>query len=82
MDKIRKKGKIDCVLSSDECAELSDFLYQIGKSDVQNQIRLIEGYRENVKHMYEKYNALYIKNSKLYLSFGFLGGAVISIFML
>ena len=82
IENIRKKGRVESPLSDEENAAISDFLYKLGKSDKENQLMIIEGFGEYVKQMKIKYDNIIAKNSKLYISFGFFGGTVLSLILI
>lgn len=82
IDNIVKKRCIKSPLTSDENREISTFLYSLGKSGPESQKTLIKGFKEYVNHLMSKYTAEYEKNSKLYLSFGFFSGALISLVLI
>lgn len=81
-ENIKSKKPIESCLSSSDNAEISRFLYSLGKSDINSQIKLIRGFKEYINSVEAEYHASFIKNSKLYISFGFFGGVVISLILL
>lgn len=81
-ENIKSSKQVNSCLSGNENTEISQFLYSLGKSDIKSQISLIQGFKEYINSAEAEYNALYNKNSKLYISFGFFGGVVISLILL
>lgn len=79
METIANQSVISSPLTDEENREISAFLYSLGKSNAQSQILLIDGFREYVKFMITKYSDAYTKNSKLFITFGFFSGALISL---
>lgn len=78
-ENVMKKCKISSCLSKAENDELSGFLYALGKSDIKSQKRLISGFKEYIKNSQEIYSEKHRKDSKLYVTFGFFFGIVISL---
>jgi stage III sporulation protein AB len=81
-DNVKKYKNVESCLAYSDNQELSNFLYSLGKSDVKSQINLITGFKEYINIREADYNTQYSKNSKLYLSFGFFGGVVISLVLI
>lgn len=82
IESIKNSGNISFPFSENENEKLSSYLYQLGKTDVKGQIKIIEGLKEYVKSLLKKYSARYEKNAKLYISLGFFGGAVLSLMII
>lgn len=81
-ENVKSNRPVKSCLSNSENIELSKFLYSLGKSDVKSQIKLINGFKEYIKERESEYNFQLKKNSKLYISFGFFGGLVISLVLI
>ncbi len=79
IEKIKSRGKMDLPFTEDENSELALFLYSLGKSDSKSQLKLIEAFKQYVSEMKNNYYEKYVKSSKLYISFGFFFGTVISL---
>lgn len=78
--KSRAEPKSD--LSDDENRELGDFLYSLGKSDVNSQLKLIKGFRQYIDYSKNQYISQYQKNSKVYISLGLFSGIVLSLVLI
>jgi stage III sporulation protein AB len=76
---LTKKTQVNSALSKSENEELSNFLFLLGKTDVNSQKKLISGYKEYAKNSLEKYTQKYKKDSKIYVSFGFFFACVLSL---
>lgn len=81
-DCIKEKSKILSPLSFAENEEISQFLYSLGKSDIKSQLILIDSFREYINHSLLIYREKHKKNSKLFITFGFFGGVVISLLLI
>ncbi len=79
---ITDKRAIHSPLSTEDSRFLSDFFYSLGKSDGKAQRVFIDGCREYIKNALTEYEAAYRKNARLYLSFGFFGGVLLSAVLL
>ena len=79
---IINRTDISTPLSKAENGEISCFLNSLGKSDVKAQIKLVSGFREYIKAVEEKYSEEYSRYSKIYLSFGFFGGVILSLILI
>ncbi len=79
---IREKKKLASPLSDEDNEALSRLLFSLGKSDVNSQLTLIDGFKEYIKIKEEQYREEYDKNSRLYLAFGLFSGLVISVLIL
>lgn len=73
-DFIEEKSTIKSILNSLENAEISNFIYSLGKSDLSTQIKQIELYMAKFKMYQEKYLSSYQKYQKIYLSLGLFSG--------
>lgn len=82
IENIKNKGYISLPFNSNENEKLSSFLYQLGKTDVSGQLSLIKGFKEYSDIIYKKYSSQHEKSSKLYISFGFFGGIIISLMII
>ena len=76
---LTKKTQVNSALSKSENEELSNFLFLLGKTDVNSQKKLISGFKEYAKNSLEKYTQKYKKDSKIYVSFGFFFACVLSL---
>lgn len=74
---VKEKTIIKSLLSSEENAELSSFLFSLGKSDKQSQLKVIEGFKQYIKNSEKEYSEQLKKNERLYLAFGFFSGALL-----
>ena len=74
---VKFKSDIKSPLENSLNAELSSFLYSLGKSDAKSQQRLIASFQKRLEAAENEYKSLYAKNSRLYVSFGVFSGAVI-----
>lgn len=81
-ENLKENMALSSTLSSAENEKISSFLYSLGKSDVNSQIKLITGFKEYSKNCENKYLDQYQKYNKLYLSFGFFGGVIISLILI
>ena len=75
-ENIKHEKEIVSCLKSAENKELSRFLYSLGKSDIINQKRLIEGFKTYILHSLDYYEQAKTKNTKLYITFGAFFGIV------
>ena len=82
VENIASERVVNSPLRNEENAEISRFLYSLGKSDSTRQLKLIEGFRDYMNSVKSSYKNEYIKNSKIYIGFGFFSGAVVSLVML
>lgn len=81
-ENIKRNVQVVSCLSNSENLEISQFLYSLGKSDVHSQIKLINGFREYINARESEYISSFNKNSKLYITFGFFSGVVISLILI
>lgn len=79
IDNLSCKGKVDSCLNNVENQEISDFLYSLGKSNSTTQIRIIEGFKGYIHSCADKYENMFKRNNKLYISFGLFGGIILSL---
>ena len=82
IENIKNKEYISLPFNSNENEKLSSFLYQLGKTDIKGQLSIIKGFKEYSDIIYKKYSSQYEKSSKLYVSFGFFGGVIISLMII
>jgi stage III sporulation protein AB len=81
-DFVKQLKKPTSSLSDDENLSLAEFLFSLGKSDIKGQISLTENFKEYLLQIKNKYYQNYVKNSKLYITFGFFSGVVFSLVMI
>lgn len=81
-DCVKQKSVISSPLSAAENEEISQFLYSLGKSDIKSQLLLIEAFREYVSHSRCVYREKHKKDSKLFVTFGFFSGVVVSLLLI
>lgn len=81
-DAVIDKSKIESVLCDKDNREISDFLYSFGKSDRENQIKLVNAFKNYITESEKKYKDVYSRNSNLYKAFGFFGGVAIAVILL
>lgn len=81
-DCVKQKSGIVSPLSADENEEIAQFLYSLGKSDIKSQLLLIEAFREYISHSLSLYREKYKKDSKLFVTFGFFGGVIVSLLLI
>lgn len=78
---IEKKSPVHTNLERKDNEELSDFLYSIGTTDLENQLRITEGYKAFANTRKAYYQQEYEKRRKLYSAFGLSGGMVIALLL-
>lgn len=81
-ENVKHKSDVKSILNRDENEEISLFLYSLGKSDVKSQLKQIKGFENYIKMSEKKYVDEYEKYRKLYLSFGFFIGTIISLVLI
>lgn len=81
-ENIKTRLPVCSVLSESENEQISEFVYMLGKSDVKAQTKLVKSFKEYIKKMEEKYSEKYRKESKLYITFGFFSGVLVSLIFL
>lgn len=81
-DCVKRRSVLKSPLSNEENERLSQLLFSLGKSDSDSQKKLISGFCEYIKVCAEKYRASHSKNSRLYVSFGFFFGALVSLLII
>lgn len=81
-DMLKNEREVNSPLRREDNKLISDFVYSLGKSDSQSQLKLISSFRESIKLSREKYQADYSKNSRLYPAFGAFAGIVFSLIVL
>ncbi len=81
-ENIKKRLPVCSVLSASENEQISEFVYMLGKSDVKAQTKLVLSFKEYMKKTEEKYSEKYKKESKLYITFGFFSGVLVSLIFL
>ncbi len=79
---VKNKTEIKSDLSIEENCELSEFLYSLGKSDVNSQLKLINGFRQYIEYSKNQYTQQYKRNSKVYISLGLFSGIVLSLVLI
>ena len=80
-DNIKNRLDVSSPLSREENRELSEFLYSLGKTDSKSQLKLIESFKEYIRLAEHSYSEKHKKEAKLYLSFGFFSGALLSLLL-
>lgn len=73
------KKQVDSILSKSENFEISQFMFSLGKTDVNTQKKLISGFKEYINNSLNYYSERHKKDSKLYVSFGLFFGIVFSL---
>lgn len=81
-DMIKHKTRANTQLSKTENEKIGEFIYNLGKYDTVNQISQIEGFREYIKALKDKYERNYISKSKVYLSLGISFGLILSLMII
>lgn len=81
-DMIKHKARANTQLSKTENDKIGEFIYNLGKYDTVNQISQIEGFREYIKALKDKYERNYISKSKVYLSLGISFGLILSLMII
>ena len=79
---IKHYHMVSSPLTNDENREITEFLYSLGKYDAAAQVNLISQFKEYIKTSEIKYREKHAASSKIYLSLGFLSGAVISLVLI
>ena len=79
---VMKKSELRSCLNESDNAQISDFLFMLGKSDAHSQLKLIESFRSYSEGALKRYSEEYSKNSKLYVSIGVFGGLVLALIMI
>lgn len=79
---IKTKKIFSSLLSSAENSELSNFLYSLGKSDLNTQIKLIEGFKTYIEYSKNQYSTQYDKSSKVYVCYGAFIGITLSLILI
>ena len=79
---LKQRMKINSPLSAEDNELVSDFIYSLGKSDSNSQLKLIETFRKSIEQSKRKYEVDYSENSRLYLAFGLFGGVVFSLIII
>ena len=82
LDNLIENMAVNSFLTHAENDKISSFFYSLGKSDVSSQIKLIMGFKEYSNICKNKYLDQYQKYNKLYLSFGFFSGVIISLVLI
>lgn len=81
-DCIKQKSMISSPLTSSENEEISQFLFSLGKSDLKSQMCLVDSFKEYISNSLSFYREKHKKDSKLFVTFGFFSGVVISILII
>ena len=68
-------------LTARDDRELAAFLQRLGKSDLQNQLRLTDGYIAFAKGRAEEYAARCKRQKQLYVAFGLSGGLIAALLL-
>ncbi len=68
-------------LTARDDRELAAFLQGLGKSDLQNQLRLADGYIAFAKGRAEEYAARCKRQKQLYVAFGLSGGLIAALLL-
>ena len=68
-------------LTARDDQELAAFLQRLGKSDLQNQLRLTDGYIAFAKGRAEEYAARCKRQKQLYVAFGLSGGLIAALLL-
>lgn len=76
-DNLLKKESADSILNDEENEAISTFIYSLGKSDINSQIKLINGFIEYISFIQKKYLNDYEKYKKINLSFSLFFGLMI-----
>ena len=76
------KLTVNSLLCNKDNKEISEFLYSFGKSDRENQIKLVNAFKNYITESEKKYKEVYNRDSKLYRAFGFFGGVAIAVILL
>ena len=82
LNHIKSRLPVPSCLSREENEELARFLFSLGKSDTKSQLALIASFRDYIEKAEEKYTEKHHRDAKLYVTFGFFTGTVISLMML
>lgn len=82
VDNLSSKYMVDSCLNTVENKELSDFLYSLGKSNSATQIKLIEGFKSYINSCAQRYESLFKRRNKIYISFGLFGGIMLSLMLI
>lgn len=81
-DMLKNRVIPDTELSNEENQRIGEFIYNLGKYDIQNQIAQIESFKNYISTVKEKYEKRYISKSKLYLSLGMSFGLIVSLMII
>ena len=79
---INSAALVNSLLCNKDNKEISEFLYSFGKSDRENQIKLVNAFKNYITESEKKYKEVYNRDSKLYRAFGFFGGVAIAVILL
>lgn len=61
---------------------LQNLGYELGKTDTQGQLAVLELYQTQMQSAYEQFRTGYQKKSRLYQSLGWLGGAMLAVLLI
>ncbi len=78
-ENIIEKKRLNSILSETDNDEISNFIYSLGKTDLNSQKRLISNFKDYINNSMNEYSAKHKRDSKLYVSFGLFFGIVFSL---
>lgn len=73
---------IETPLSDRENEKISEFLYSLGKSDVNSQVKIINTFKDYLESLRVMYIEKYKSKSKIYISLGVYSGIIISLVLI
>lgn len=69
-------------LNDDENGVISLFLNDFGKCDIDTQISKISSIKEYTIELKDKYYRKYLSSNKIYITFGFFSGSILTLIMI
>lgn len=81
-DCLKQKAIPASRLKREENEEISRFFYSLGKSGIENQIMLINNFKNYACGKKEEYTECYKSKSRLYISYGAFFGIVVSLILI
>lgn len=73
---------IETPLSDRENEKISEFLFSLGKSDVNSQVKIINTFKDYLDSLRVMYIEKYKSKSKIYISLGVYSGIIISLVLI
>lgn len=78
-ENVKNKLKVSSVLSNADNSAVSDFLYSLGKYSASAQISAVNSFKQYIELSKSNYRDSYNSKSKVYISFGFSAGIIMSL---